>query len=56
VVLASWTAPGSGTVVIDVGRELVRSRYALLERLLTVALEHQIGGTPDIDLSISGIT
>ena len=40
-------APGSGTVVIAVGRELVRS---LLERLFAVALEHQIGGTPDIDL------
>ena len=43
-------APGRRAVVITVGRELVSARRALLERLLTVALQHQIGGAPDIDL------
>jgi len=40
-------------VVIAVGRELVGARGALLERLLAVALEDQVGGAPDIDLGIT---
>jgi hypothetical protein len=36
--------------VIAVGRELFGARAAHLERFLAVALEHQVGGAPDIDL------
>jgi hypothetical protein len=36
--------------VIAVARELDGSRGALLERFIAVALQHQGGGTPDIDL------
>jgi hypothetical protein len=36
--------------VIAVGGKLVSARAALVERFLAVALEHQIGGAPDIDL------
>jgi len=36
--------------VIAVGSEFVGTRAAFLERFLAIALEHQIGGTPDIDL------
>src|SRR6202043_1135885 len=43
-------APRRRAIVIAVGRELVGARAALLERFLAVALEHQIGGAPDIDL------
>ena len=43
-------APGIGTVVITVSRELVDTRAALLERFVAVAPQHQSGGTPDIDL------
>ena len=43
-------APGVRAGVIAVGRELVGARDALLERLISVALQHQGGGTPDIDL------
>jgi hypothetical protein len=41
---------GHGAVVIAFGRELVCTRGALLERVLTVTLEHQGGGAPDVDL------
>ena len=43
-------APGVRTIVIAVGRELVSPRGALLERFIAVALQHQTGGSPDIDL------
>ena len=39
-------APG----VIVSGRELVSARAAFLERFLAVALQHQVGSAPDIDL------
>jgi hypothetical protein len=39
--------------VIAVGRELVGADGSLLERFLAVALEHQVGGAPDIDLGIT---
>ena len=42
-------APRRRAIAIAVGRELVGARDALLERFLAVALEHQIGGAPDID-------
>ena len=43
-------APGIGTVVIAVCRQLVDTGAALLERFVAVAFQHQGGGTPDIDL------
>src|ERR1700757_3871119 len=43
-------APGVRPVVIAAGRELVGARDALFERFLAVALQHQGGGAPDIDL------
>jgi hypothetical protein len=43
-------APRRRAIVITVGRELVGARDALLEGLLAVALEHQGGSAPDIDL------
>src|SRR5215467_8176815 len=43
-------APGVRAVVIAVSRELLGARGALLERFVSVALQHQGGGTPDIDL------
>jgi len=43
-------APGVGAIVIAGGRELVNAQVALLERSVAVALQHQGGGTPDIDL------
>jgi hypothetical protein len=42
--------PGRGAIVIAAGREFVSARAAFRERLFAVALEHQIGCTPDIDL------
>jgi hypothetical protein len=36
--------------VIAGSRELVNAQVALLERFAAVALQHQGGGTPDIDL------
>ena len=35
---------------IAVGRELIGARDTLFERFVAVALQHQGGGTPDIDL------
>jgi hypothetical protein len=35
---------------VAAGRELVSSSGAFVERLIAVALEHQVGGAPDIDL------
>jgi hypothetical protein len=46
-------APGHRAVVIAVGRKLVNTRGALLKRLLAIAFEHQVGGSPNIDLSIT---
>jgi hypothetical protein len=43
-------APGVGAVVIAVSREFVDARAALLERFVAIAIQHQGGGTPDIDL------
>jgi len=48
--VAGFQSPGRRAVVIPVSRELVRARRALLERLFTVALQHQSGGAPDVDL------
>jgi hypothetical protein len=36
--------------VIAGGRELVNAGAVFLERFVAVALHHQIGGSPDIDL------
>jgi hypothetical protein len=36
--------------VITGGGKLVGTRGALLERLVAIAFEHQVGSTPDIDL------
>jgi len=44
------SAPRRRAIVIAVGGKLVSARAALVERFLAVALEHQIGGAPDIDL------
>ena len=43
-------APRRRAIVIAGGRELVGARGALFESFPAVALEHQIGGAPDIDL------
>jgi hypothetical protein len=43
-------APGVSTVVIAIRRELVGACGALFKRFLAVALQHQGGGAPDIDL------
>ena len=43
-------ALGRRTVVIASERELVSSSGAFVERLLAVALEHQLRRPPDIDL------
>jgi hypothetical protein len=40
--------------VIPVSSELLGARGALLERLLPVAFQHQVGGAPDIDLGYHG--
>jgi hypothetical protein len=42
--------PGRRAVGIAVGRRLVGARGVFLKRLLAVALDHQAGGAPDIDL------
>ena len=47
-------APGVRACVIAIRRELAGARYALLERLISVALQHQGSGTPDIDLGYHG--
>ena len=39
--------------MIAVARELVSARGALLKRPFAAALEHQIGGAPDVDLGYS---
>jgi len=44
------TAPHRGAVMILLGEQLIGARSAFLERLLGVALEHQAGGAPDVDL------
>jgi hypothetical protein len=57
VVLTSWPTDGirdpapDGHAVVIAGRcELVNARGAFLERFLAIALEHQGGGAPDVDL------
>src|SRR5262245_60996604 len=47
-------APGVRAGVIAVGRELVGARDALFERFVAIALQHQGGGAPDIDLGYHG--
>jgi hypothetical protein len=47
-------APGIGAIVIAGGCELVDAPVALLERFVAVTLQHQGGGTPDIDLGYHG--
>src|SRR5437764_15495213 len=46
-------APDRYAVVIVGGCQLIGARFAFLERLLAIALEHQVGGAPDIDLGSS---
>src|SRR5689334_2244836 len=43
-------APDRYAVEIVGGCQLIGARFAFLERLLAIALEHQIGGASDIDL------
>ena len=43
-------APHRGAAVIVLGLELIGARSAFVERLITVPLEHQVGGAPDVDL------
>jgi hypothetical protein len=43
-------APGVRAIVIAGGRELVNACATFLKRFVAVALHHQIGGLPDIDL------
>jgi hypothetical protein len=56
VVFASWPTASvirrevERAVAIAGGRMLVGTRGALLECFLAIAFEHQVGGTPDIDL------
>ena len=47
-------APGVSAVVIAGGREVIDAPVALLERFVAIALQHQGGGTPDIDLGYHG--
>ena len=47
-------APGVSAVVIAGGCELIDAPVALLERFVAIALQHQGGGTPDIDLGYHG--
>jgi hypothetical protein len=50
--------PGISAIVISGGCELVDATVALLDRFVAVALQHQGGRTPDIDLGyhIGGVT
>jgi hypothetical protein len=43
-------APDRGTVVIAGGRELVGAHGAFHLGVVAVALEHQVGDAPDVDL------
>jgi hypothetical protein len=43
-------APGRRPVVIAGERELVSSSGAFVERLLTVALQHELRRSPNVDL------
>jgi hypothetical protein len=43
-------APHRGAVIILLGREFIGARGAFLERLVAVALQHQVGGPPNVDL------
>jgi len=47
-------APHGGAVVILLGEKLIGARSAFLERFLAVALEHQAGCAPDVDLRNHG--
>jgi hypothetical protein len=42
-------APGYRAVIFAGERELVSPRGAFLERLVTLALEHQLRRSPDVD-------
>ena len=41
--------PDGRAIVIILGGKLVGARGAFLERLIAVPLEHQVGGSPDVD-------
>ena len=43
-------APGRRAVVIAVGRQFVGPRGAFLERFVAIALEHELRGSPNVDL------
>ena len=43
-------APHDRPVIVAGGHELVGSGGAFLERLVAIALEHQLRGPPDVDL------
>jgi len=43
-------APNSHAVIVASGQELVGSGGAFLERLVALALEHQLGRPPNVDL------
>ena len=45
--------PGLAAVIVLRG-ELVAARSALLKGLVAVALEHEVGGAPDVDLGYNG--
>ena len=43
-------APGGRAVLVAGGRELIGSSDAFVERLIAVALEHELRRPPDVDL------
>jgi hypothetical protein len=47
-------APGGGAVVITLSREFVGARRGFRERLLAVALEHELCRAPNVDLGYHG--
>ena len=57
---ASWPtgvddpAPHRGAVMVLLGEQLIGVRGAFLECFLAVALEHQAGCAPDVDLQYDG--
>ena len=47
---SGYPAPHGLAFIIVLRGELVGTRSALLKRLVAVALEHEVGGAPDVDL------
>jgi hypothetical protein len=43
-------APSRHTVIVAGGRELIHTRGAFLERLVSVALQHELRRSPNVDL------